>query len=181
MPNNFISKKTAVLLIVIVLFALWAIFRLKTSEPTILPIQPPDRTASPNEAPTETSLARMPAPETSPGWVLFDSNASGQLSQDTHFVFEHPAGWNKDSYANHSYATTIVADYDLTKTVPDPEREGVGMQYVPKEYCRIIVKSSTEASAPEVSYQNTYITPELNTACAQILEKAERTFWYDFK
>lgn len=180
MIKSPVGKNLLIALVLLTLLASWAIFRLETSESESQNIQVTQPVTCP-QIETETSLARMPAPETSPGWVLFDSNASGQLSQDTRFAFEHPAGWNKDSFANHSYATTIVADYDLTKTVPNPEREGVGMQYVPKEYCRIIVKSSTEASAPEVSYQNTYITPELNTACAQILEKAKKTFWYDFK
>lgn len=180
MIQSPVGRNTLAVLVLLTVLASWAVFRLETSEPEVQTFQVTQPVVCP-QIETETALARMPAPETSPGWVLFDSNASGQLSRDTHFAFEHPAGWNKDSFANHSYATTIVADYDLTKTVPDPEREGVGRQYVPKEYCRIIVKSSTDASAPEVSYQNTYITPELNTACAAILEKVEKTFWYDFK
>ncbi len=181
MDNRFISKKTAILLLVLILLGSWVIFRLKTSEPTVLTLQPPNRTAYPAEAPAETSLGRMPAPETSPGWVLFDSNASGQLSQNTHFAFEHPAGWYKESYANDAYAITIAADYNLAKKVPNPDRPSEQMQYIPKEYCRVIVKSSAEVPAPEVSYQNTYITPELVAACTQILEKAKKTFWYDFK
>ena len=114
-------------------------------------------------------------------WVTFDSITDGGYNEHYHFTLKYPATWSEQTEGARKYTSTIIADYDVNRTVSVVGQPGVS-EYAPepKEYCRVILGVSLWSTNPDPMYQNTYTSEQNKSRCEEVLNSIKTTLVFNF-